>query len=184
MKTFCDVFTNFLCHCCRRYWQSAFSSRWFSRWLMFAGVVSCFFMISVLWAIPLPSGQMMAKSSEGDANLSGGQQSLAIEKSIPQELRYPANIFMMDEVHSHHVMVVEKATHRLHLFRNEGGYPTYLQSYQIATGQTAGDKSNRGDLRTPEGIYQLTNFQRPILIFRSLRSREFLASEKWMPYNV
>lgn len=81
----------------------------------------------------------------------------AAEKSIPMELQYPSNLLMLSS-DSHHVLIVEKATHRLHLFQNKKSYAEYVHSYQIATGQTSGDKSNRGDFKTPEGIYQLVSF--------------------------
>ncbi|MBF0313673.1 MAG: L,D-transpeptidase family protein [Oligoflexia bacterium] len=89
------------------------------------------------------------------------QTPAASEKMIASDLQYPANIYQLDRFFAHHLLIVEKATHRLHLFRagdSNEGFPSYLQSYVIATGQTSGDKSNSGDLKTPEGIYQLINF--------------------------
>jgi murein L,D-transpeptidase YafK len=77
--------------------------------------------------------------------------------SAAEEL-FPINLLLLDEYFSHHVIVAEKSTHLLHLFENQNGFPKLLKSYQMATGKTAGDKSNQGDLRTPEGIYQLMSF--------------------------
>ncbi|MBF0298441.1 MAG: L,D-transpeptidase family protein [Oligoflexia bacterium] len=77
---------------------------------------------------------------------------------IEGDMRFPVNVLLLDNFFSHHIIVVEKSTHRLHLYKNNNSYPEYLFSYPIATGLTAGNKSNRGDLKTPEGIYQLTGF--------------------------
>ncbi|MDB9786686.1 L,D-transpeptidase family protein [Bacteriovoracaceae bacterium] len=74
-------------------------------------------------------------------------------------LKFPSNILMLDPVYTHHILVVEKSTHMLHLFKNDEKFPTYLHSYKIATGATTGDKTFRGDKKTPEGIYQLTEFK-------------------------
>ena len=54
--------------------------------------------------------------------------------------------------------MVEKLTHKLHLYKNESGRPRLVRSMRIATGKKSGDKLIRGDHRTPEGIYQLTEF--------------------------
>lgn len=85
-------------------------------------------------------------------------KSFTPEKILPQDLKYPTNIALLDDEFTHHVLVVEKSTHRLHLFSNNEGYPEYVQSYPIATGLTSGDKANSGDFKTPEGIYKLNSF--------------------------
>lgn len=77
---------------------------------------------------------------------------------IANHLKYPSNLLHLDDKLSHHVIVVEKSTHRLHLFYNEGSYPKYLKSYIITTGLSEGDKNYQGDHKTPEGIYQLIEF--------------------------
>ena len=70
----------------------------------------------------------------------------------------PAVLLKLDDYFSHHVLVVEKSTHKLHLYKNEGGIPKWVKSVKIATGKKTGDKIFQGDHRTPEGIYQLTAF--------------------------
>lgn len=71
---------------------------------------------------------------------------------------YPSPLLMMDNFFSHHVLIAEKSTHSLHLFKNAGGKPELVRSYQIATGKKAGDKESEGDFRTPEGIYNFIDF--------------------------
>lgn len=70
----------------------------------------------------------------------------------------PSALLYLDGFFSHHVLVAEKATHSLHVFRNEGSYPKHIATYQMATGKKAGDKVFQGDHRTPEGVYFLTEF--------------------------
>lgn len=65
---------------------------------------------------------------------------------------------MMDAKFSHHVIVVEKATHKLHLYENNNTIPKLLKTYSTATGKFKGDKSVSGDHKTPEGIYTIYEF--------------------------
>ena len=70
----------------------------------------------------------------------------------------PAPLLMMDNFFAHHVLVAEKSTHALHLYKNADGKPELVRTYQIATGKKAGDKETEGDFRTPEGIYNFVDF--------------------------
>ena len=70
----------------------------------------------------------------------------------------PAPLLMMDSFFAHHVLVAEKSTHSLHLFKNNDGNPELVRTYQIATGKKAGDKETEGDFKTPEGIYNFVDF--------------------------
>ena len=65
---------------------------------------------------------------------------------------------MMDDKYAHHVILVEKATHQLHLFENNGSNPVLLKTFNTATGKFKGDKSINGDHKTPEGIYTIYEF--------------------------
>ncbi|MBF0362274.1 MAG: L,D-transpeptidase [Oligoflexia bacterium] len=97
----------------------------------------------------------------GSAGSAGVVSAAAVSTTVPVaegDMRFPVNVLLLDNLFSHHIIVVEKSTHRLHLYKNNNGFPEYLFSYPIATGLTSGNKSNRGDLKTPEGIYQLTHF--------------------------
>ncbi len=71
---------------------------------------------------------------------------------------FPSSLLLMDNFFSHHVLVAEKSTHLLHLFKNNEGYPELVKSYQIATGKISGDKEAEGDFKTPEGVYNFVDF--------------------------
>lgn len=74
------------------------------------------------------------------------------------ESYFLTNILQMDNKFSHHVLLVEKSTHQLFLYKNVEGHPELLKTYKIATGKYAGNKTDEGDKKTPEGIYQLMEF--------------------------
>lgn len=99
-------------------------------------------------------------------NLISKALSFALFLSLPVSSVYaegpsnvmPAPILMTDGFFAHHVLVAEKSTHALHLFKNVNGKPELVRTYQIATGKKAGDKETEGDFRTPEGIYNFIDF--------------------------
>lgn len=70
----------------------------------------------------------------------------------------PSNILMTDEKFAHHVILVEKATHKLYLYENSGTNPKLIKTYNSVTGKFKGDKSINGDHKTPEGIYSINEF--------------------------
>jgi len=70
----------------------------------------------------------------------------------------PSNILMMDSKFSHHILVVEKSTHKLHLYENDGTFPKLVKTFSTATGKFKGDKTTNGDHKTPEGIYTIYEF--------------------------
>lgn len=69
-----------------------------------------------------------------------------------------AHILQTDDYFSHHVIVVEKSTHRLFLYENLNGSPGLIKVIDIATGKSKGDKKIQGDRKTPEGIYFIYDF--------------------------
>ncbi len=71
---------------------------------------------------------------------------------------FPAPLLNLDSFFTHHVLVAEKSTHLLHLFKNNDGTPELVKSYQMVTGKKTGDKNQEGDLKTPEGIYNFVDF--------------------------
>lgn len=75
-----------------------------------------------------------------------------------QDNYLPSNILMMDEKFSHHVILVEKATHKLYIYENAGTVPKLIKTFATATGKFKGDKSTSGDHKTPEGIYTIYEF--------------------------
>jgi len=84
--------------------------------------------------------------------------SLLLSIAIRAEEYLPAPLLLLNDYFSHHVIVAEKSTHMLYLYKNEGGLPTLEKKYQMATGKKAGDKIFQGDHRTPEGIYHFSEF--------------------------
>lgn len=68
------------------------------------------------------------------------------------------NFTLLDSYFSHHVIIVEKSTHKLYLFKSIDGQPKHVKTYQIASGKKAGNKKFQGDHRTPEGIYTMDQF--------------------------
>jgi murein L,D-transpeptidase YafK len=72
---------------------------------------------------------------------------------------FPAPILSLDDFYTHHILIAEKSTHLLHLFKNNSGYPELVKSYPMVTGKKTGDKSSEGDLKTPEGIYSFVDFK-------------------------
>jgi murein L,D-transpeptidase YafK len=70
----------------------------------------------------------------------------------------PAPMLMLDSFYTHHVLIAEKSTHLLYLFKNVNGIPELVKSIPIVTGKKTGDKTSEGDFKTPEGIFHFTNF--------------------------
>ncbi len=83
---------------------------------------------------------------------------IIVNFSFAQENFLPSNILMMDQKFSHHVIIVEKATHKLHLYENKDSLPKLIKTFSTATGKFKGDKSTSGDHKTPEGIYTIYEF--------------------------
>jgi murein L,D-transpeptidase YafK len=74
------------------------------------------------------------------------------------EIYHPSNLLQLDDKFSHHVMLVEKSTHKISVYKNNNGTAELVKTFKIATGKFAGNKTNEGDKKTPEGIYQLLDF--------------------------
>ena len=57
-------------------------------------------------------------------------------------------------------VLVDKQTHRLYLYGNAGADspPELLYDFYVSTGRKKGNKTVRGDLRTPEGVYFVTRY--------------------------
>lgn len=70
----------------------------------------------------------------------------------------PSTIYQLDSKFGHHVLVVEKSTHSLYLYKHEGEFPKLLKKYKIMTGKYTGNKMSQGDKKTPEGIYFFQEF--------------------------
>lgn len=70
----------------------------------------------------------------------------------------PAYLLQLDSQFTHHVMVVEKSTHKLYIYKNNNGTPELLKTFKVATGKIKGNKQVQGDKKTPEGIYRFHVF--------------------------
>lgn len=91
----------------------------------------------------------------------------------------PLNILKTNASLSKHTIIVEKSTHKLHIFEDQDGFPKYLRSYKIATGKSLGDKVQLGDLKTPEGIYQIEDF-----LSQNNLAKRFSSKEKALEYGA
>jgi len=84
---------------------------------------------------------------------------MAVAKpALSAEQFLPIPLVHLDSLFSHHVLIAEKSTHKLHLYENSASIPRLVKTYTMATGKMAGNKSFQGDHRTPEGIYHFTSF--------------------------
>ena len=70
----------------------------------------------------------------------------------------PSALLKLDPLISHHVILVEKKSHSLFIYKNRDSYPVLIKSYNVATGKFSGDKKIQGDKKTPEGIYTIQRF--------------------------
>lgn len=71
---------------------------------------------------------------------------------------YPSVVYQLDQKFNHHVLVVEKSTHSLYLYKSGGEFPQLLKKYRIMSGKFTGNKKVQGDKKTPEGIYFFQRF--------------------------
>lgn len=76
--------------------------------------------------------------------------------ALPQD-RLPRSLLMLgDSVQT--AIVVDKESHRLYVYerQGEGEPPRLIRDFYVSTGKLNGNKTLRGDLRTPEGVYFIT----------------------------
>ena len=83
---------------------------------------------------------------------------LSFNSFAEQKEVYPSPIIQLDDYFTHHVLIAEKSTHTLYLFENNQGIPKLVKSFAMVSGKKAGDKLFQGDYRTPEGVYEFTQF--------------------------
>jgi murein L,D-transpeptidase YafK len=70
----------------------------------------------------------------------------------------PSTIYKMDKRFTHHILVVEKSTHSLYLYKYGENEPKLVKKFRILTGKFTGNKTIQGDKKTPEGIYFFQRF--------------------------
>ncbi len=78
--------------------------------------------------------------------------------AAPAQDFLPSHLLHLDSLFTHHVLLVEKATHSLLVYENDNGRPKLVQKFKIASGKKRGDKASEGDHKTPEGVYTLREF--------------------------
>lgn len=77
-------------------------------------------------------------------------------ESLPRD-RVPRGLLALaDDVRT--AIVVDKSNHRLYVYEYAGADepPRLVRDHYVSTGKLIGNKSLRGDLRTPEGVYFVT----------------------------
>lgn len=78
----------------------------------------------------------------------GFPQPEALEGGVPKA------VIQLGAAGPRNALIVEKLHHRLSIFQAEGDGPLQLvKTFRAITGKDPGDKTERGDLRTPEGVY-------------------------------
>ena len=91
--------------------------------------------------------------SEAKARLKGYLSLVDGARQIPRSL-------MTLNEQTNFALVVDKSKNRLYVYRNSGpGLPPQLvDDFYIVLGKKPGDKSSEGDLKTPNGVYFVTNY--------------------------
>lgn len=76
--------------------------------------------------------------------------------TLPQD-RLPRSLLLLGES-VHTAIVVDKESHRLYVYERQGDGepPRLIRDFYVSTGKLSGNKTLRGDLRTPEGVYFIT----------------------------
>lgn len=76
--------------------------------------------------------------------------------TLPQDRLPRALLALGDQVQT--AFVVDKTSHRLYVYerRGNGEPPQLVRDFYVSTGKLSGNKTLRGDLRTPEGVYFIT----------------------------
>ena len=83
--------------------------------------------------------------------------SFIVNASISEPM-LPGALLQVENFFLHHILVAEKSSHKLYLFKNESGKPELIKTFQMATGKKSGNKLLQGDSRTPEGVYKFIDF--------------------------
>ena len=92
-----------------------------------------------------------------------------LDNSIKQFRGIPSAFIGLGNRQPTYGIVVEKNIHRLTVFKlQEDGNYTVVKTYKAITGKEQGDKKNRGDNRTPEGIYFVVGQKQSAELIRKL----------------
>lgn len=63
--------------------------------------------------------------------------------------------------HTPTAILVDKKTNQLHMTEYRDGAYKILKTYSATVGKVSGDKTDEGDLKTPEGIYHFSSWLKP-----------------------
>ena len=80
------------------------------------------------------------------------------EKPVAEQL--PRQILQLS-ASQRHAVLIDTSRSRLYLFANDGPAPRMVADYYVSQGRAGADKWREGDLKTPLGVYHVTNFLPP-----------------------
>ncbi|MBQ0757689.1 MAG: L,D-transpeptidase family protein [Amphritea sp.] len=108
------------------------------------------------------NGQSDKKTLQG--LISEARARMSVDRYTPQPNTIPGSLIQMS-AEQKHVIVVDTKLSRLYLFENSAGVPKLIKDYYVSYGRGGVEKTKRGDLRTPLGVYfttgRLTDDQLP-----------------------
>ncbi|WP_290705036.1 L,D-transpeptidase family protein [Amphritea sp.] len=108
------------------------------------------------------NGQSDKKTLQG--LISEARARMSVDRYTPQPNTIPGSLIQMS-AEQKHVIVVDTNLSRLYLFENSAGVPKLIKDYYVSYGRGGVEKTKRGDLRTPLGVYfttgRLTDDQLP-----------------------
>ncbi|MBI5814791.1 MAG: L,D-transpeptidase family protein [Nitrospinae bacterium] len=100
-----------------------------------------------------------------------------IMKTLPNlsELPAPEKSLPKPDVQSIYTLLVDKTRRELFVLEETQENYKVVTSYPVSLGAEAGDKLERGDLRTPEGLYKVTGVkEQPEIPFQKYGPRAFV----------
>lgn len=108
------------------------------------------------------NGQSDKKTLQG--LISEARARMSVDRYTPQPDTIPGSLLQMS-ADQKHVIVVDTKLSRLYLFENQNAVPKLIKDYYVSYGRGGVEKTKRGDLKTPLGVYfttgRLTDDQLP-----------------------
>ncbi len=71
-------------------------------------------------------------------------------------IQVPINLLDMGSQNPGYAFIIDKSAQRLHVYQHDEEGPKLVKTYVCATGENFGVKKQKGDKRTPEGVYFFT----------------------------
>ncbi|WP_293267240.1 L,D-transpeptidase family protein [Neptunomonas sp.] len=107
-----------------------------------------------------PLGQIGSERSQRKKEINGlideARARLLISKDKPQSGLIPSSLIKMSKDQKYLIGIDTKFS-RLFVFENRKGVPTLIKDYYASYGRGGTEKQKRGDLKTPLGVYFVTN---------------------------